>query len=175
MKKRRAGGGLRPAIFVSETISLLQRLPCITLWRAISSVLGSPATLARAPRFVLHRSTQMAFRFRLIATAFALTPLATLSLLAQPPQRDNIKPSETGAMPPKTWVDKDTGHRVWRVSDEPNSGAFYFNVNAFTQDHKSMVYNSPEGIMVLDLASMKSTLLVANPPMPADAPPAARF
>jgi len=23
--------------------------------------------------------------------------------------------------PPKTWVDKDTGHRVWRLTDEPNS------------------------------------------------------
>lgn len=63
----------------------------------------------------------MASRIPLVA-ALAFTPLAVLSLLAQPPQRDNVKPSETGAMPPKTWVDKDTGHRVWRVSDEPNSG-----------------------------------------------------
>jgi oligogalacturonide lyase len=90
---------------------------------------------------------------------------------AQPGMRDAdaAKPSETGAMPPKTWVDKDTGHRVWRVSDEPNSGAFYFNVNAFTPDHRQMVYNSPSGIMVLDLATMKSTLLVPNAPPPADA------
>ena len=34
--------------------------------------------------------------------------------------------------PPKTWVDKDTGHRVWRLTDEPNSGGFYFNVNGYT-------------------------------------------
>jgi len=27
-------------------------------------------------------------------------------------------------------VDKDTGHRVWRLSDEANSGGFYFNINA---------------------------------------------
>src|SRR5580693_9868108 len=70
-------------------------------------------------------------------------------------------------LPPKTWVDKDTGHRVWRVSDEPNSGAFYFNVNAFTPDHKSMVYNSPDGIRVLDLATMTTKMLVPNPPRPA--------
>src|ERR1700678_4731557 len=69
-------------------------------------------------------------------------------------------PSLTGAMPPKTWVDKDTGHRVWRVSDDPNSGAFYFNVNAYTPDHKWMVYNSPNGIMALDLATMKSKVVV---------------
>lgn len=109
---------------------------------------------------------------RLCATALVLTPFALFSLQAQGPQRDN-KPSESGAMPPKTWVDKDTGHRVWRVSDEPNSGAFYFNVNAFTPDGRQMVYNSPDGIRVLDLATMKTRMLVANPPRPtqtADAP-----
>jgi oligogalacturonide lyase len=82
--------------------------------------------------------------------------------------QDALTPSVTGELPPKTWVDKDTGHRVWRVSDDPNSGAFYFNVNAYTPDHKWMVYNSPNGIMALDLATMKSKLLVANPPRPAD-------
>ena len=107
-------------------------------------------------------------RIRLALTALALTPLVALSLHAQGPQRDG-KPSETGAMPPKTWVDKDTGHRVWRVSDEPNSGAFYFNVNAFTPDHKQMVYNSPDGIRVLDLATMTTRMLVPNSPPPAAA------
>jgi oligogalacturonide lyase len=107
----------------------------------------------------------MAFRFRLFA-ALGLTLLALFALHGQAPQRD-IKPSETGAMPPKTWVDKDTGHRVWRVSDEPNSGAFYFNVNAFTPENKQMVYNSPDGIRVLDLATMTTRMLVPNTPPPA--------
>jgi oligogalacturonide lyase len=108
-----------------------------------------------------------------VVAAAALLPFAALSFRAQG-QRDS-KPSETGAVPPKTWVDKDTGHRVWRVSDDPNSGAFYFNVNAFTPDHKQMVYNSPSGVMVLDLATMKSRLLVANPPASADASPMERL
>src|SRR5580698_8918712 len=72
----------------------------------------------------------------------------------------------THELPPKTWVDKDTGHRIWRISDEPNSGAFYFNVNAYTPDHKQMVYNSPQGIRVLDLGSMKTKMLVPNVPPP---------
>jgi oligogalacturonide lyase len=109
----------------------------------------------------------MPSHLRFVAT-LALTPLAMLALHAQGPQRNN-KPSETGEMPPKTWVDKDTGHRVWRVSDEPNSGAFYFNVNAFTPDYKSMVYNSPDGIRVLDLATMTTRMLVPNTPPPAAA------
>jgi oligogalacturonide lyase len=78
-----------------------------------------------------------------------------------------------GAVPPKTWVDKDTGHRVWRVSDEPNSGGFYFNINAYTPDHRQMVYNSPAGIRVLDLGTMKTKLLVPAPAgsrVPGDGP-----
>src|SRR5207245_4705331 len=113
-------------------------------------------------------------------TMYTLTPLLRLStapiaLNAQFGRDD--KPSQSGAVPPKTWVDKHTGHRVWRVSDEPNSGAFYFNVNAYTPDHKQMVYNSPEGIRGLDLATMKTSMLLPNPPPPAnaDASPIARF
>ena len=67
-------------------------------------------------------------------------------------------------MPPRSWVDKDTGHRVWRLSDEANSGGFYFNINDFTPDNKQMVYTAPDGIHVLDLATRKTKLLVANPP-----------
>jgi oligogalacturonide lyase len=104
--------------------------------------------------------------FRVVA--LALVSCFALSLNGQGFPRDN-KPSETGAMPPKTWVDKDTGHRVIRVTDEPNSGAFYFNVNAYTPDHKQMVYNSPDGIRVLDLATMTSKMLVPNAPPPAAA------
>jgi oligogalacturonide lyase len=66
-------------------------------------------------------------------------------------------------MPPRTWVDKDTGHRVWRLSDEANSGGFYFNINAFTPDDKQMIYTAPDGIHVLDLATRATKLLVPNP------------
>ena len=69
--------------------------------------------------------------------------------------------------PPKTWVDKDTGHRVWRLTDEPNSGGFYFNVNGYTPDHKTMIYTAPDGIHAMDMETMKTRLLVPNPPRPA--------
>ncbi|WP_420237799.1 oligogalacturonate lyase family protein [Telmatobacter bradus] len=66
--------------------------------------------------------------------------------------------------PPRSWVDKDTGHRVWRLSDEPNSGAFYFNINAYTPDGSQMVYTAPDGIHVMEMATHATKLLVANPP-----------
>jgi oligogalacturonide lyase len=75
-----------------------------------------------------------------------------------------------GPLPPKSWVDKDTGHRIWRLSDEPNSGGFYFNINAYTPDGKQMIYTAPDGIHVLDLATRVTKLLVANPPRTAGAP-----
>ncbi len=101
-------------------------------------------------------------------TRITLSSLAALAFIAVPFTLQAQSGSPTEQLPPKTWVDKDTGHRVWRISDEPNSGAYYFNVNAYTPDHKQMVYNSPQGIRVLDLATMQTKMLVPNPPANAD-------
>ena len=96
--------------------------------------------------------------------------LAALALIAFLPALARAA-DDAKSTPPKTWVDKDTGHRVWRLSEEPNSGGFYFNVNAYPPDQKSMIYTAPDGIHVLDLETMKTRLLVPNPPRPANAPP----
>lgn len=95
-----------------------------------------------------------------IVRNFALTCVLILivtgKLLAQGPEV------------PKTWVDKDTGHRVYRLTDEPNSSAFYFNVNAYSPDERFMVYTAPDGIHTLELATRKTRLLVSNPPAAAN-------
>jgi oligogalacturonide lyase len=62
--------------------------------------------------------------------------------------------------PPASWIDPDTGHRVHRLTPEPGSSGFYFNINAYTPDAKQMVYNAPDGIHVLELASGKTRLVV---------------
>lgn len=79
--------------------------------------------------------------------------------------------------PPKTWVDADTGHRVYRLSDEPNSTGFYFNNNAYSPDGTMMIYTAPDGIHVLELESRKTRLLVPNPPASEETKndPAARY
>lgn len=76
--------------------------------------------------------------------------------------------TSAGQAPPRSWVDQTTGHRVIRLTDEPNSSGFYFNNNAFSPDGKKMIYTAPDGIHVLDLESRKTRLLVANPPRPAE-------
>jgi oligogalacturonide lyase len=66
--------------------------------------------------------------------------------------------------PPTSWVDKDTGHRVIRLTQEAGSSGLYFNVNAYSPDGKLMIYVAPDGIHVLELATLKTRLLVPNPP-----------
>ncbi len=62
--------------------------------------------------------------------------------------------------PPKSWIDKDTGHRVIRLTDQPGSASFYFNVNSYTPDGNEMIYTTPQGISVLDLKTFKTRNVV---------------
>lgn len=64
------------------------------------------------------------------------------------------------AHPPKSWIDKDTGHRVIRLTNEPGSASFYFNVNGYTPDGNEMVYTTPDGISVLNLKTLKTRSVV---------------
>src|SRR2546423_1491841 len=57
------------------------------------------------------------------------------------------------AEPPTSWIDPDTGHRVVRLTSEPGSASLYFNQNGYTADGKRLVYTSPAGISVFDLAT----------------------
>jgi len=63
-------------------------------------------------------------------------------------------------LPPLTWLDHDTGHRIHRLTSEPGSTGLYFNINAYTPDGKDMTYSAPDGIHMLELASGKTKLLV---------------
>jgi oligogalacturonide lyase len=64
--------------------------------------------------------------------------------------------------PAKTWIDTVTGHRVTRLSDDPNSRGLYFVENAYTSDGLDMIYVSPKGIYDLNLSSFVSTLIVSG-------------
>src|SRR5471032_3073686 len=63
-------------------------------------------------------------------------------------------------LPPKSWVDPDTGHRVIRLTDEPGSASLYFNDNSCTPDGKKMVYLLPKGLGVVDLPTLATRHLV---------------
>ena len=62
--------------------------------------------------------------------------------------------------PPTSWVDSDTGHRVVRLTREPGSASLYFNQNGYTADGKKLVYSTPQGVSVFDLASHEARQVV---------------
>ena len=72
-------------------------------------------------------------------------------------------PSPGGKEPPASWVDPDTGHRVVRLTREPGSASFYFTDNGYTPDGKQLVYTSPEGIRMLDLANLQARRIGPDP------------
>ncbi len=64
--------------------------------------------------------------------------------------------------PPKSWIDPGTGHRVVRLTSEPGSASLYFNQNGYTAGGKKLVYTTPDGISVLDLATQQTRQVVAG-------------
>jgi len=68
--------------------------------------------------------------------------------------------------PPTSWVDPDTGHRIIRLTREPGSDSFYFNVNSFTPDGKRMVYTATNGISLLNLETLETKQLVTGKARP---------
>jgi oligogalacturonide lyase len=52
---------------------------------------------------------------------------------------------------PREWVDPDTGHRVIRLSEEPDSQSLYFHQNAYTPDGSKMIITTPTGLSAVNL------------------------
>ena len=87
------------------------------------------------------------------------SPTGSRTFAAAVPGTNAPAPAE----PPTSWVDPDTGHRIIRLTREPGSDSFYFNVNSFTPDGKRMVYTTPNGISLLNLETLEAKQLVAGP------------
>jgi len=81
----------------------------------------------------------------------ALPPLFAQAAAPAPPAT---------AEPPTSWIDPDTGHRVVRLTREAGSASLYFNQNGYTADGQRLVYTTPEGISVLDLATHQARQVV---------------
>ena len=64
--------------------------------------------------------------------------------------------------PPREWIDKDTGHRVVRLSDEPGSASLYFHQNPYTPDGKKLIITTPTGLSAIDLQTRKIEQIVAG-------------
>lgn len=96
-------------------------------------------------------------RFYLTAAGGALL---AAGLAAQTGSTPAVRPDTQP--PPKTWIDPDTGHRVVRLTDEPGSASLYFNQNGYTADGRELLYTTPNGISVLNLATHATKPIVTG-------------
>ncbi len=88
---------------------------------------------------------------------------ATLFLWAAGSQLASAETPATAQEPPRSWIDPDTGHRVIRLTSEPDSISFYFHDNSYTPDGKEMVYTTPAGISAVNLATLAARQVVTGP------------
>ena len=57
--------------------------------------------------------------------------------------------------PPSTdWIDPDTGHRIIQLSIEPGSSTLYFHDNSYSAKGDKYIFNSPTGVMMLDITRL---------------------
>lgn len=61
---------------------------------------------------------------------------------------------------PREWIDKDTGHRVVRLSDEPGSQSFYFHQNGYTADGDKVVFSTKSGLSTYNFKTKKIEQIV---------------
>src|SRR5687768_17521870 len=60
---------------------------------------------------------------------------------------------------PKAWVDPDTGHRIVRLTNDAGGSTLYFHDNAFSPEGDKVMFNTPAGIAVVDVAKIGSAAL----------------
>ena len=58
--------------------------------------------------------------------------------------------------PPRDWIDRDTGHRVVRLTGDAGGSTLYFHDNAFSPEGDRLMFNTPNGIAVVDVAKIGS-------------------
>jgi oligogalacturonide lyase len=95
------------------------------------------------------------------APLLSLLAFAVLALAPVAHGQDVMTQPKAGAPePPLEWVDKDTGHRVVRLSREAGSSSLYFNYNGYTPKGDRLVFSVPGGVVAMDLKTRALTKIV---------------
>jgi oligogalacturonide lyase len=76
-----------------------------------------------------------------VAACLAISAVA--SAQAQPAQ-----PS------PRSWIDPETGHRIVRLTDDAGGSTLYFHDNSYSPEGDKLMFNTPGGIAVVDVAKI---------------------
>jgi oligogalacturonide lyase len=63
-------------------------------------------------------------------------------------------------VPPKEWIDPDTGHRVIRLTDDSGGASLYFHQNGYTASGDKLVITTRAGLSTINLKTRKVEPLV---------------
>lgn len=61
---------------------------------------------------------------------------------------------------PREWIDKDTGHRIIRISDDAGSQSFYFHQNGYTANGDKLVFSTRTGLSTYNFKTKKIEQIV---------------
>src|SRR5262245_19988758 len=75
-----------------------------------------------------------------------LSPLVFVMAFAQA--------SAVAQAPPREWVEKETGHRVIRLSGDEGGSSLYFHQNTYTPKGDKLVFDTRAGIVTIDLTKL---------------------
>src|SRR5437773_228738 len=56
--------------------------------------------------------------------------------------------------PPREWVEKETGHRVIRLSGDEGGQSLYFHQNVYTPKGNKLIFDTRAGIAAVDLTKL---------------------
>src|SRR5436309_9145585 len=71
---------------------------------------------------------------------------------------------ETNAQaPPREWVEKETGHRVIRLSGDEGGSSLYFHQNTYTPKGDKLVFDTRAGIVAVDISKLGQSAGTARP------------
>ena len=68
--------------------------------------------------------------------------------------------AQTTSEIPREWIDKDTGHRIVRLSDDDGSSSFYFHQNGYTASGDKFVFSTRTGLSTYNFKTKKIEQIV---------------
>src|SRR4029450_6539268 len=95
--------------------------------------------------------------FMFVVVLFALADRSSrASLPALPGAQSDAPPS----VPPREWIDPDTGHRVIRLPEDSGGASLYFHQNGYPASGAKLVITTRERLSTINLKTRKVEPLV---------------
>jgi oligogalacturonide lyase len=77
------------------------------------------------------------------------TLLPLLALVSAP-----LFAAEEAAVPPRDWIDPQTGHRIIRLSPDTGGTSLYFHQHTYTPEGDKLIIQTRDGIGVVDISTL---------------------